>query len=75
MNIFDRQDFNLGLEILSHHHSIKELKKYIIKISDNEYNIGHDDIWGNIFTYDELHILESNNFSYINNNLIYTIQS
>jgi hypothetical protein len=73
MNIFDRSDFKEVLNILTSHQDINDLKNNIYKISDNEYNIGGDDIWGNVFTYNELHKLEINNFSYKNNNLIYTI--
>ena len=73
MELFDRPDFKSGLEILKRYNDVDELKNSIRQITDIEYVIGNDDIWGNIFTYNEIHILESNNFYYKNNNLIYII--
>lgn len=73
MELFDRPDFKEGLIIFQKYFNIDKLKKNISQISEIEFSIGTSDMWENIFTYRELNILESNNFSYKNNNLIYTI--
>jgi hypothetical protein len=73
MNITEREDFKNGLKLLMDFQNSNDILNNIKPISNNEYIIGDDGIWGNVFTFFELHILEENNFSYKNNNLIYTI--
>jgi len=71
MELFNVPNFKNGLEILKKYYTLNNIKNSIVQINEKEYKIGYSDMWENVFTFDEINILESNNFYFKNNSIIY----